>query len=62
MTYRDFLAQKKRVWTGCGIAADALPPITSVASTQLCKLLSNRFAGDPTANDVGAADPGKPRE
>jgi len=29
-----------------------LPPLASVSSTQLCKLLSNRFAGDPTANDV----------
>jgi hypothetical protein len=31
---------------------DATPPITSVTSSQRCKLLSNRFAGDPTANDV----------
>jgi hypothetical protein len=34
-------------------ATDApLPPLTSVTTSQLCKLLSNRFAGDPTANDV----------
>ena len=29
-----------------------MPPLTNVTTSQLCKLLSNRFAGDPTANDV----------
>jgi hypothetical protein len=33
-------------------SADAPPPITSVTSMQACKLLSNKFAGDPTPNDV----------